>query len=122
MSDAVIERAADAPGRGLGHPERWTGPDGGLIWCWERGRAKAAEDPELAAKCAAGELPPLAWAGGVENASVTKKAKGGTLQYLATWRGLRGEALRIDPAGLEEVVCARTGQAVRFGREWRKVK
>ena len=90
----------------LGWPERWEGPDGGLIYCWERGREMRAENPELAESAARGELMPLAWKGGVEErpdapapakkASKSRpKPKEGTLYYLATWQGLRGEcALR----------------------------
>lgn len=99
--------------KGLSWDEQWRGPDGGLIWCWERGRQKRQEDQSLAARADAGELVILAWRGGVE-----KRLKGGpkygTLEYLATWQGLRNEDLMIDIDEHRAVTCARTGQVVVF--------
>lgn len=94
--------------------ERWSGLDQGLIACWERGREKSEENPALAARARDGQLVILGWKGGVERATITKKQKFGTLNYLAQWQGLRGEDLSIDTA--EEVVltCAATGVAVVF--------
>ena len=40
---------------------RWRGPDAGLIWCWERGRQKAVEDPALAVMARKEVLVPLAF-------------------------------------------------------------
>jgi hypothetical protein len=48
--------------------ERWKGPDQGFIWCWERGRQKRFEEPDLAARAEMGELILLDWRGGVESA------------------------------------------------------
>jgi hypothetical protein len=109
-----LTRAISEPTRsGLTWAELWEGPDHGLIWCWERGRQMRGEAPELAARAGAGELVSLAWKGGVtEKLKVPEKP--GTLQYLATWQGLRGEDLDIDVDGRHVVICARTGQGVAF--------
>jgi hypothetical protein len=40
----------------LSWDELWLGSDKGLIWCWERGRQKRAEEPELAERAQRGEL------------------------------------------------------------------
>ena len=121
-----LHRSITTPIReNLTWPERWRGPDGGLIFCWERGREMRAESPELAEAAGRGELIPLAWKGGVqekpEGAGPPKKAskskpkpKEGTLYYLATWQGLRGDDLDIDVDGERVVVCAKTKQAVAF--------
>jgi len=90
----------------------WKGPDGGLVACWERGRAKAIESAELSQACIAGELPVLAWKGGID-----KKIKGkkyGSLFYLATWQGLRGENLNINPHQDISIICSRTNVEVIF--------
>ena len=93
--------------------ERWNDVDQGLIACWERGREKSREDPELAARARNGQLVVLPWKGGVEKAT-KRKQKFGTLSYLAMWQGLRNEDLNIDTT--EEVVltCTATGMAVVF--------
>lgn len=46
--------------------ERWRGSDNGLITCWEVGRTKSIESPELAERTKKGELPALGWKGGVD--------------------------------------------------------
>ncbi len=98
---------------GLSWSERWEGSDKGLIWCWERGREKRVEDPGLATRAGKGELAILAWKGGVkEKLQIERKL--GTLQYLATWQGLRGEDLDLSLQGECVIVCARTGQVVVF--------
>lgn len=94
--------------------QRWEGPDRGLIWCWERGRQKRIEDPQLAARAASGELVFLAWTGGVEKKLASEKK--GCLQYLATWQGLRGDNMDIDTKAELEIVCAKTGQLVVFSQ------
>jgi len=99
--------------KGLSWSERWEGPDKGLIFCWERGRQKRVEEPELAARADKGELVMLAWKGGVQERLKIER-KPGTLQYLATWQGLRGEDLDLALEGERVVVCTRTGQAVAF--------
>ena len=109
-----LRRSVDQPIRkGLSWSERWEGPDKGLIFCWERGRQKRVEEPELAARADKGELVMLAWKGGVQKRLKIER-KPGTLQYLATWQGLRGEDLDLALEGERVVVCTRTGQAVAF--------
>ena len=91
-----IQRAKDVPIReGLSWETTWSAPDAGLIRSWERGREMAQQQPELAAKALAGELPILPWRGGVE-AAIKSEQKYGVLQYLAMWQGLRGDDLHID--------------------------
>lgn len=98
---------------GMTLSELWHGPDEGLVWCWERGRQKRIEDPELAAAASKGELVMLAWKGGVEWKTKIEK-KQGTLKYLATWQGLCGEDLDIDVNEELAIVCSKTGQTVLF--------
>lgn len=93
--------------------ERWSGLDGGLIACWERGREKRLEEPYLASQARDGQLVVLPWKGGVEKA-IKKKQKFGTLFYLAMWQGLRGEDLNIDPAEEVTLVCTATAMTVVF--------
>jgi len=110
----LLKRDVTAPKRTeLSWEQLWLGSDGGLICCWERGREKRIEDPDLARRANAGELVVLAWKGGVEEKLKAGK-KYGTLWYLATWQGLRGENLEIDQEGELDLVCSRTGQLVRF--------
>jgi hypothetical protein len=112
---ALVHRSIRQPIReGLSWEELWLGPDDGLIWCWERGRQKRSDEPELALQAERGELPLLAWKGGVAKKRQDDKALSGTLEYLATWQGLRGEDLNIDRDGSITLVCTRTGQAVTF--------
>lgn len=109
-----LRRSVNQPIRpGLSWIETWEGPDKGLIQCWERGRQKRVEEPELAARAKEGQLVVLAWKGGVEQKLKVEK-KAGTLNYLATWQGLRGEDLDIAIEGERVIVCAKTGQAVVF--------
>ena len=109
-----LRRSIDQPIRaGLSWNETWEGPDQGLISCWERGRQKREEEPELATRALKGELVILAWQGGVEEKLKAKK-KYGTLKYLATWQGLRGEDLDVPLEGEHVIVCTKTGQAVIF--------
>jgi hypothetical protein len=93
--------------------ERWRGPDNGLITCWEVGRKKSIESPELAKRAINGELPVLGWKGGVEK-KIKKKEKFGSLNYLAQWQGLRCEDLDIDPTEEIEITCAKTGMKVIY--------
>ena len=109
-----IFRAANEPKRErLSWQETWNGEDNGLIACWERGRDKRMEAPQLAERARLGELPVLAWKGGVEKA-IQKKQKFGTLQYLAMWYGLRGDDLEIDMDSEPVLVCSRTGMTVVY--------
>jgi hypothetical protein len=91
----------------------WQGPDAGLIWCWERGRQERIERPEDAVRAERGELVGLDWKGGMKKKLKVDVAPG-TLKYLATWQGLRGEDLDIDLDGERLIVCSRTGQGVAF--------
>ncbi len=107
-------RSIDQPIReGLSWSERWEGPDKGLIWCWERGRQKRLENPKLAEQADRRELVLLDWKGGVKEKLKTDK-KPGTLKYLATWQGLRGEHLDIDLEGERVIECTKTRQKVVF--------
>lgn len=109
-----LHRSINQPIReGLSWSEKWEGMDKGLIWCWERGRQKRVEEPELAARAENGELVLLAWKGGIQEKLKTGK-KSGTLNYLATWQGLRNEDLDIYLEDERIIVCAKTGQPVIF--------
>lgn len=89
--------------------ERWEGPDKGLVLSWLIGIEKASEDPALAAKALAGELPVLAWKGGAARSLKNPTVKTGSLYYLATWQGLRGEDLDIEQGMDVRMTCACTG-------------
>jgi len=60
-----------------------------------------------------GELVMDNWKGGVEK-KLKIEIKRGTLKYLATWQGMRGEDLDIDLEGERIIVCTKTGQAVSY--------
>ncbi len=96
--------------------ERWRGPDGGLITCWEVGRRLRERDPGLARRAENGELPSLDWKGGIATKPEEKHPakRYGTLQYLAEWQGLRGEDLDIDPSQEYSLRCAKYGVTVVF--------
>lgn len=98
---------------GLSTEELWKAADRGLIVCWEVGRDLAKVETELAQRARRGELPVLSWKGGVER-KIQSGKKYGTLQYLATWQGLRNENLEIEPSGETELTCSRTGVTVIF--------
>jgi hypothetical protein len=93
--------------------ERWNGPDGGFITCWESGRKLALRKSKLSEKAKLGELPVLGWKGGVEKKLKIDK-KFGSFRYLAQWQGLRGEDLNIDASVEIIIVCAKTGMSVTF--------
>lgn len=95
---------------------RWRGPDRGLIWCWERGRMLADEDPTLASRARDGELMVLAWRGGVTPGLKIKK-KAGTLFYLAQWQGIAGKDLDLDMDGSTTLTCSNTGIEVTYSTE-----
>jgi hypothetical protein len=95
--------------------EKWAGPDHGLIYCWERGRKMRIEQHALAARAERGELVRLnTWKGGVDK-KLKIKTLNGSLYYLATWQGLRGQDLDIDLETPTTVICAKTGQSVVYG-------
>jgi hypothetical protein len=84
---------------------RWEGSDRGLITCWLRGIEKSRESPELSERAKRGELPVLAWKGGVK-AAIKSTTKIGAFNYLATWQGLRGEDLDIDLDSEITITCS----------------
>jgi hypothetical protein len=109
-----LHRSIKQPIRdGLSWEERWRGSDDGLIFCWERGREEAIERPEDAKRAKNGELVGLVWKGGVTKKSKAATLKG-TLRYLATWQGIRGEDLDIELEEERVITCTRTKQAVSF--------
>jgi len=97
---------------GLSWEELWKASDNGLIYCWERGREIALSNPDLAQSCRDGELPVLAWKGGVGKEIKAKKY--GSLFYLATWQGLRNEDLNIDTIKELSIICIKTKVEVIF--------
>lgn len=110
----TIHRSHNEPIReGLSWDERWSGPDEGLITCWEVGKELRKKDPELARRAERGELPPLEWKGGVEK-KLKQQEKYGSLYYLAKWQGLRGEDLYVTMSEEVEIVCSKTGMKVVF--------
>jgi hypothetical protein len=110
----VISRSVNEPLRvGLTWHEVWQGEDRGLIKCWENGRLAIGRKPELVSAVRAGELPVLEWKGGIAGQPGMKR-KYGSLSYLATWQGMRGEDLCIDLDADVSVVCSRTGIKVVF--------
>jgi len=117
-----LSRSIDSPLRdGLTWNEAWTGRDNGLIFCWERGRLKRHAEPDLAKRAEQGELVTLAWKGGTEHIDEVDDAKKskpqkrfGTLKYLATWQGLRGDNLDIELNADLIIVCTKTKKPVIF--------
>jgi len=77
-------------------------------------------DSAIAKRAEQGELVTLPWKGGTENIDETKKrktkaqARYGTLNYLATWQGLRGEDLDISLDKEIVIVCSKTKRSVIF--------
>jgi hypothetical protein len=112
MSQRVQRSVTDPTLESLSWEERWCGPDQGLITCWEVGRGLAETQPQLAERARRGELPVLGWKGGVE--TPIKKAKYGTLNYLAQLQALRGEPLDTDLAREYEITCSQTHVTVIF--------
>ena len=91
---------------------RWQGLDNGLLCSWLRGIEKAGTEIELRDAAVKGELPALAWKGG--GPSIKTGKRWGSLHYLATWQGLRGEDLSIDTVAGAVLTCTRTGMVVSF--------
>jgi hypothetical protein len=107
-------RSINVPIRdGLSWTEMWRGSDNGLIYCWEKGRKTRANDHELAGRAEKGELVSLGWKGGITTKLQTG-SKRGTLRYLATWQGLRGEDLDLALDKERIIKCSKTGQIVVF--------
>lgn len=92
----------------------------GLLTSWEIGRTLAKRQPEIAEAALRGELPVLAWKGGVEK-SIKIGQKIGALYYLAQWQGLRNESLCIDTDVEVDLVCSRTGVKVTFTNNFDKL-
>jgi len=113
MSERIYRSIQEPIRENLSWDERWRGPDKGLIQCWELGRKRSMESPELTECVKKGELPALGWKGGVEK-KIKKKEKYGCLNYLAEWQGLRGEDLDIDLFEEREIVCSKTGMKVIY--------
>jgi hypothetical protein len=66
-----------------------------------------------------GALPVLAWKGGCDRHIKTLKT--GSLLYLATWQGLRGEDLYIDTNSEPLMQCTSTGTKVVFTMDTKKL-
>lgn len=110
----LFHRPISEPERtGLDWSAIWQGPDRGLIKCWETGHKLAIQNPELAERCRAGELPPLNWKGGVAR-TLKKKDKIGALHYLAQWQGLRGDDLNVDLDAEVTLTCTKTGMVITY--------
>jgi hypothetical protein len=105
---------------GLTWQDTWNGADRGLIKCWENGRALAVARPEIAQAASRGELPSLDWKGGISGNPKMKK-KFGSLNYLATWQGLRGEDLCVDTETEIAITCTRTRVVVTFTPDLKKL-
>jgi hypothetical protein len=118
---AIIHCAIDSPPQqGNTWEERWEAADQGLIGAWLLGIEKSLSNPVLKRKALAGELPLLPWKGGVSKA-IAAKGKVGAFHYLATWQGLRGEDLRINPAVEVQLTCSRTHVTVTFTSDIEKL-
>ena len=110
----IISRSIAEPIRAeMTWKQTWAAEDRGLIFCWEKGRNLCIEQPGLAARTKRGELPTLAWKGGIDT-QIKAKKKYGTLQYLAQWQALRGEDLYIDTDKEVSITCTATGITFTF--------
>ncbi len=109
----IYRDATDKTPFGYSWLERWGGPDGGLVCSWLRGIQKAQELPSLSEAARRGELPPLAWKGGSDK-PLKAGRRFGSMHYLATWQGLRGEDLDIDTGVPISLVCTRFQTQVTF--------
>lgn len=113
----IISRPKNTPirnRRNITTAQLWSGPDEGLLLCWEKGREKAEQESELASRALSDELPELCWARGTWN-------------YLAYWQGLRNDDLFIDKTAVFDRECAKTKRVFAFGgerseREKRQIK
>ena len=110
----IIFRSITEPIReNLTWEHRWENDDKGLIACWERGREKRVENPQLAIDALNDELVVLPWKGGVEKA-IKLPHKYGSLKYLAMWQGLRSENLEISLNDEKSLICSKTKMKVTF--------
>ena len=121
QTNRLIQRSHAKPARSnLSWHETWEGPDSGLIKNWEIGRKLAVQNPDLASRTLAGELPPLNWKGGSDR-TLVKREKFGSLRYLAQWQGLRGEELSINLDAEVTIKCVKTNMIVTFTPDIRKI-
>ena len=121
QTNRLIQRSHAKPARSnLSWHETWEGPDSGLIKNWEIGRKLAIQNPDLASRTLAGELPPLNWKGGSDR-TLVKREKFGSLRYLAQWQGLRGEDLSINLDEDVTIKCVKTHMIVTFTPDLRKI-
>lgn len=121
QTNRLIQRSHAKPARSnLSWHETWEGPDSGLIKNWEIGRKLAVQNPDLASRTLAGELPPLNWKGGSDR-TLAKREKFGSLRYLAQWQGLRGEDLSINLNAEVTIKCVKTQMIVTFTPDIRKI-
>ena len=121
QTNRLIQRSHAKPARSnLSWHETWEGPDSGLIKTWEIGRKLAIQNPDLASRTLAGELPPLNWKGGSDR-TLVKREKFGSLRYLAQWQGLRGEDLSINLDAEVTIKCVKTHMIVTFTPDIRKI-
>ena len=96
-----LERSIQQPIREfVDMDHRWRGPDAGLIWCWERGRQKAAEDPVLAVMARKGVLMPLGFKGGVDKDKIPIEKR--KTDIFSTWHN--GKALQAKVSILTPTV------------------
>ena len=121
QTNRLIQRSHAKPARSnLSWHETWEGPESGLIKNWELGRKLAIQNPDLASRTLAGELPPLNWKGGSDR-TLVKREKFGSLRYLAQWQGLRGEDLSINLDAEVTIKCVKTNMIVTFTPDIRKI-
>lgn len=121
QTNRLIQRSRAKPARSnLSWHDTWEGPDSGLIKNWEIGRKLAIQNPDLASRTLAGELPPLNWKGGSDR-TLVKREKFGSLRYLAQWQGLRGEDLSINLDAEVTIKCVKTHMIVTFTPDIRKI-
>ena len=126
MSQRIYRSLHEPIREGLSLDERWNGPDNGLIWCWELGRKRSQEEPDLALRARNGELPYLKWKGHADQTKeeeesekksdkkIKKKLKYGCFYYLAEWQGLRGDDLNIDLSVETEITSTKSGIKVIY--------
>jgi len=120
-----IARSVDESIRvNLSWQETWQADDGGLIKCWENGRcirdSQIEEKKAITQSVNDGELPVLEWIGGL--AKALKGKKYGSLEYLATLQGIKGESLQIDTETDVELTCTKTGTTVIYTNKKSKLE
>lgn len=91
-----------------------------MIKSWEVGRELRQQQPELATRADQGELPVLAWKGGVKK--FINSEKFGAYFYLAQLQGLRSENLDIDTSVEVQLICSRTGVKVTYTSDLSKYR